>query len=199
MRGKIIVNLSPDLDECYALGPYTTFTAEELPTRAAFGQMVYGAKYLHNPLVRSQIVAHFNEFMDLHICLRTVNAIAAAPKTDPNTPNLVGSSAAEISANRNLKLIDCYKRTYTAPQKNVAESEGENDLIARVVGSMGVDKVNPGERVIVLDDTIRSGGTLRAIGKALRESGASEVYGIAVAKDAKFTMGGVDLHKELWQ
>ena len=80
------------------------------------------------------------------------------------------------------------------------DTESESDLIARVSNTIGVSGVKQGARVLVLDDTIRSGGTLIEIARALREVGAWEVFAISAAKDAKFTQGGSGfLDKERWQ
>ena len=49
-----------------------------------------------------------------------------------------------------------------------------------------------------VDDTIRSGGTLKELARALRKSGATNVYGVSAAKDAKFTYGGISLAREAW-
>jgi predicted amidophosphoribosyltransferase len=53
--------------------------------------------------------------------------------------------------------------------------------------------------VLILDDTIGSGGTIKEIARALKTAAAVEVYGLSVAKDAKFTKGGIDLAKERWE
>ena len=53
-------------------------------------------------------------------------------------------------------------------------------------------------RVLMLDDTIGSGGTLTELARALRQAGAESVYGLSAAKDAKFTLGGIDLDRDSW-
>ena len=77
--------------------------------------------------------------------------------------------------------------------------ESEQDMIARVANSVRVQSVAIGASVLILDDTIRSGGTVIEVSRALREAGAHEVYALSVAKVAKFTLGGVDLTKERWE
>ncbi len=53
--------------------------------------------------------------------------------------------------------------------------------------------------VLIIDDTIGSGGTMLEMGRALRAGGATDVFGLSVAKDAKFTRGGIDLSRGCWQ
>jgi hypothetical protein len=200
LKDKIIVDLSPQLDECYALGPYTVFEEEQRRSVAVWGTLVYRAKYRRESSAQTQILAGIDDFIDRHLIIRTVDAVVSAPKGDPNTPDLVGSLAQAIANKRGWQRPIANKvQTTTGPQKAMDDTESEADLIARVTNTIGVSGVNPGARVLVLDDTIRSGGTLIDIARALREVGASEVYAISAAKDAKFTNGGVDLSKELWE
>ena len=72
-------------------------------------------------------------------------------------------------------------------------------MTSRIANSVGISETIYGEAVLILDDTIRSGGTLREIGRALRAAGAASVYGLSVAKDAQFTQGGFGfLDREWW-
>lgn len=199
LKNKIIVDLTPQLDECYALGPYTVFDAEQGGASSKWGDLVYRAKYRRDSAASSEIRTRIEAFIEGHILIRTVNAIVAAPKSDPTTPDLVGSWVQEIASNRNWRRLHAIKNPVTTgPQKSLSGSETEADLIERVAHSITLRGVAKGDRVLVLDDTIRSGGTLVEIARSLREAGAREVYGLSVAKDAKFTYGGVDLGKERW-
>ena len=199
LKDKVIVDLSPELDECYALGPYSLFEGERRIS-SPWGDAVYRAKYRHNASASSHCRTCVEDFIERHPPLRTVSAVIAAPKSDPNIPDLVGAWVQEIANNRNWHKLAASKTPGTSrPQKEISDDETETDLRARVAHSITVRGVAPGDRVLVLDDTIRSGGTLLEIARALREAGAREVYGLAVAKDAKFTNGGIDLDKEWWE
>ena len=200
LKDKVIVDLSPQLDECYALGPYTVFPAEQRGRLSAWGELVNRAKYRRDKAATAEILTRAESFIEGHILIRTVNAIVAAPRSAPNTPDLVGAWAQEIANSRHWRRLNATKTPGTAgPQKALSGNETETDLIERVAHSIAVPGVIPGDRVLVLDDTIGSGGTLIEIARALREAGAREVYGLAVAKDAKFTYGGIDLDKERWE
>lgn len=200
LKDKVIVDLSPQLDECYALGPYTVFEAEQRRRLSAWGELVNRAKYRRDGGASSEIGRRIEAFIEGHILIRTVNAIVAAPKSDSTTPDLAGAWVQEIANNRNWRRLNAVKvQGIAGPQKALSGDDTEADLIERVAHSITVTGVIPGDRVLVLDDTIRSGGTLLEIARALREAGAKEVYGLAVAKDARFTYGGIDLDKEQWE
>ncbi len=198
LKDKIIVDLSPQLDECYAMGPYSVFEGEQR-TNSPWGDLVNRAKYRNDRPALAQLLAGVEEFIEQHLPIRTVNAVVSAPKSDNNTPDLAGMWAQEIANRRGWQRPIAHKtNTSIGPQKNVDGSETEDELISRIANSVNVIQAIPGSQVLILDDTIRSGGTLKEIARALRVAGAVAVYGISAAKDAKFTQGGVDLNKELW-
>jgi adenine phosphoribosyltransferase len=63
---------------------------------------------------------------------------------------------------------------------------------------MHTDAVEPGDRVLIVDDVIATGGTLQATATVLRRGGA-EVVGVAalleiVALRGRERLGGLDLH-----
>jgi hypothetical protein len=198
LKSTIFVDLSPQLDECYALGPYTVFDGE-VPRRTAWGESLNGAKYGRDGNEQEDLLGWIEEFIKDHPSLKAVDAIIAAPKSDLSTPDLAGTWAQEIGLSNRWQQLTARRTRAIRPQKEFADTETEEDLIARVANSVNVEGVTPRSRVLILDDTIRSGGTLKEIARALRESGASEVYGLAVAKDARLTQGGVDLAKERWE
>lgn len=175
LKNKIIVDLTPQLDECYALGPYTVFDAEQGGASSEWGDLVNRAKYRRNNAASSEIRTRIEAFIEGHILIRTVNAIVAAPKGDLTTPDLAGFWVQAIAGNRNWRrLVATKNQAGTGPQKSLSGSETEAELIERVVHSITVQGVVPGDRVLILDDTIRSGGTLIEIARALREAGARE-------------------------
>ena len=131
--------------------------------------------------------------------MREVDAIIAASKTDQSTPDLAGDWAQDIASSQGCLTLTADKLRVIAPQKSVSDTEGEQEVTARVANSVIVREVPVGIRVLILDDTIRSGGTIRELGRALREAGAGEVYALSVTKDARFTLGGVNLAKERWE
>lgn len=197
----IVVDLTPEVDDCYSLGPYTLFQGN-VPHRTEWGDLLNRAKYQNDRDAAAQLGSQLERcIVALPLpTLSAANAIVAAPKGDASTPNLVGEWADAIAGNWGLRRLDSYKTRATDPQKNLSAGESETDLTRRIANSVGVSEVTERDKVLILDDTIRSGGTLREIGRALRAAGAAAVCGLTVAKDARFTQGGIGfLDREGWQ
>ena len=94
----------------------------------------------------------------------------------------------------------------TPPQKSELDNENASEMDSRmrekekrvrVRDSMRVEGSVDGN-VLIIDDTIESGGTLLEIARAFKDAGASKVYALSVAKDAEHTFGGIELSAELW-
>jgi hypothetical protein len=198
LKSTIFVDLNPEVEETYALGPYTVFEEEERSLRTSLGELLHRAKYQNNRTALVQLQQRLEHFIERHPTLSGSGAIVASPKSDPTTPNLAGTWAQGIAASRDWALLDATKFRPTVPQKDLSGEEGEADVAARVANSMRVDNLPAGIKVLILDDTIRSGGTIKELARALRQAGAGSVSGLAAAKDAKYTRGGIDLAKERW-
>lgn len=198
----IVVDLTPEVDACYSLGPYTLFQGS-VSYRTEWGDLLSRAKYQNDREAAAQLSRQLERcVVALPLpTLSAASAIVAAPKSDANTPDLVGKWAEDIASNLGLRRLASYKSRATDPQKNLSAGESETDLTRRIANSVGVSGVMARDQVLILDDTIRSGGTLREIGRALRAAGAAAVCGLTVAKDARFTQSGIIgfLDREWWQ
>ncbi len=201
LKSKIIVDLSPDLSQCYSLGPYSVVGEDgRVNVRSPWGDLIYRAKYRSDPDANRQILSRIEEFIEGHLAIRTINSIIAPPKSDSNTPDLAGSWANQIAGRLGARRLNALKvREGIGPQKNLLMSLSEEDLVGRLANSVTIREAVADARVLILDDTIGSGGTLKEMARALRDGGARQIYGLTVAKDAKFTLGGVDLKEELWK
>ena len=197
LKHRILVDLFPSLDECYSLGPYTVFDGEKRQIHY-WGDLLYRAKYGGQTNAGEVLLKHIEEFLENHLPMRTVDTVLAAPKTDPKTPDMPGRWVQHLSERRGWILAQAYKAPTNGPQKSLQGNEQELELIERMKNTITISGVSPNSRVLIVDDTIRSGGTLIEIARELRTKGASEVYGVTVAKDARMTYGGVDLNKEAW-
>ena len=198
LKHRVIVDLTPWIDQCYSLGPYSLFQ-DESRVISFWGDQVNRAKYRRESRSTDRLNLLIDDFIEHHLALRTLNSVLSAPKSDVSTPDLAGSWVANIVDSRGWARVTAVKTRSTGrPQKARQDNELEEDLLNRIAGSISVTGVEQGSRVLVVDDIIGSGGTIKEIGRALRESGASEVYALSVAKDAKFTRG-VGLAKELWE
>lgn len=197
----IVVDLTPEVEDCYSLGPYTLFQGSA-SQRTEWGDLLSRAKYQNDRDAAAQLGSQLERCIAAlpRPTLSAANAIVAAPKSDADTPDLVGAWADTIASSLGLRRLVSYKIRATDPQKNLSEGESETDLTRRIANSVGVSEVTERDKVLILDDTIRSGGTLREIGRALRVAGAAAVCALTVAKDARFTQGGSGfLDLEWWQ
>ena len=138
------------------------------------------------------------DFVKAHPTLAKVQCVLPAPKSDPGTPDLPSQWAHTIASTLGREFVTAAKTRQTNPQKERADDESEDDAVARVADSMVVNVSLDGRAVLILDDTIGSGGTMIELARAARAAGAYAVFGLGVAKDATFARGGVNLSQEQW-
>jgi len=198
LRDVISVDLRPELDACYALGPYTVFFGEGQSRRSSLGSEIYSAKYEQDPIRAHLIENRLINFVESFAPLRAVGALTAPPKLDPRAVNLPLNWALEVACAVGSELVHNSKVHATEPQKNLGTSEDEQTVAGRVAGSIESEDLSGATEILVIDDVVRSGGTLRELGRALRARGAEKIIGLCVAKDAKFTKGSIDLAEDQW-
>ncbi|MXW30268.1 MAG: phosphoribosyltransferase [Chloroflexi bacterium] len=189
LRKRLIIDLRPDIYECYALGPYSVFNGDERES-SRFGDAVRRAKYGNDQGAVMALSKALKEFVRRHPRLKSVAAVTAPPRSASAAPNIPVKWAYAVAEAVGANVVEArWKVQPTGAQKNREGSIANNmSVVGTVHGS-----------ALILDDTIGSGATLCELGRALREAGARRVYGLCVAKDARFTHGGVDLSKERWQ
>ena len=197
LKHRLMIDLSPVVDECYALGPYTLFSDGE-PRNGKYGRLVNQAKYSGNPGASEEIGRELHNFVVQHPRLKYAHAIAAPPKLDRNQNNLPQNWARTLSNALGVPTLELRKTRSTDEQKNLPDGMDESDLVGRVANSMVVESNWDNADVLVVDDTLRSGGTLLEVARAIKSSGARRVYGLCAAKDAKGTKGGVVLEEDAW-
>lgn len=129
--------------------------------------------------------------------MRSVAAVAAPPKSDPGEANIPLTWAECVAESLGVSVVSMRKTRPTGPQKDLEGLEDEQAVADRVRDSVQADAEIQGD-ALVIDDTIRSGGTVRDLGRALTAAGADKVYALCVAKDARFTKGGLSLSRERW-
>ncbi len=198
MKDRVLIDLTPEIDECYALGPYSVEGAQNLET-APYGRIVNYAKYWHIREAMEELVLELAGFISKHPKLRRVFHVAAAPRRNEHDVRPGEVLARGVADALGIKLVQPRKTRATRPQKERGDEESEVELINRVRGSMVVETALGGEGVVIIDDVLGSGGTIREIGRALREAGANWVGATCVAKRARDLRGGVDLRAELWR
>lgn len=198
LKSTLFVDLAPQIDECYALSPYTCFDDDGHSERTPKGEMLFQAKYRANAGAASDWGRTIGEFILAHPTVRGVDAVAAPPKSDPNTPDLPRLWSAGTASMLGISTINVTKVENTPPQKILNEDESEDEAVDRLAETMESGYIVSGASVLIIDDTIRNGATLKEVARALRRAGASRVYALAATKDARSTRGGVGLSKERW-
>ena len=195
VKGAIVIDLNPEVDECYALGPYSVSYGEKWET-ATFGDFMHRAKYGKDQGAVAAMSEGLAGFAHRHPRLGAVATVVAPPKSDSKARNVPLQWAQSVAETLGARTVDVQKVVATTSQKNLQGLE-EQEAAARVANTMSALAPIKGD-VLIIDDTVRSGGTLKEVGRALRHAGAKRVYGLCVAKDAKFTNGWIDLSKERW-
>ena len=199
LEHRVIIDLSPDVDECYALGPYSVFDANKGRSNAKYGALVNQAKYWGNKDASATILRALKQFVHRHPSLSRIAYIVVPPKVDSAVKNVPLQWATNLSKVLATPLGEMEKIRNTGEQKNLPDDIDEAAILKDISDSLVVKSPMWGADVLVVDDTLGTGITLKAMGKTLKASGANRVYGLCVAKDAKGTKGGISLEKESWE
>lgn len=195
LKGRIIVDLVPAVDECYALGPYTVKrkSTGDL-VNARYGAALHKAKYRSDPEAIRAIGSELADFAQSHPRLRSCATVAAPPISQANANLPLGWAQAVAETLRAETLAVDWKTPPGGAQKN---NEGT------VRGNMIAPGPIQGD-VLVIDDALGYGETLKEAGRALKQAGASKVYALCVAKDMRRTAYnsdgsyGIDFAEERW-
>lgn len=195
LKGRIIVDLAPAVDECYALGPYkvTRKSTGDL-VNARYGAALYKAKYENDLRAIRDLGSELADFAQRHPRLRLCTTVTAPPTSQGkiNLPLQWARSVAETLWAESL-AVD-WKTPPSGAQKN-REGTVRGNMIAP--GPIQGD-------VLVIDDTLESGETLQEVGRALKQAKASKVYALCVTKNMYGTAShsdgsyGIDFAEERW-
>ena len=159
LRRKITVDLSPEVGQCYSLGPYSVFSDEGERSNSLWGHSVNRAKYQRDGVASNALLGALNEFIGQSAMLEKIDCIVSAPKSDTFTPDLAGEWAKTLANTQQWqRLISLKTRRSERPQKVRSSTESEADMINRIAGSIEVKGSFRGCNVLVLDDIIGSGG-----------------------------------------
>lgn len=199
LRHRLIIDLAPELNECYALGPYSLFSEDGTRSNARFGDLVNQAKYWRDDRASREIAEGLLRFIGVHPTLKNVTAIAVPPKFNPDQKNLPQDWAMTLADALLIPIVRVRKTRDTGEQKSLPDNPDETKLKEQVANSMLVESHVSEMNVLIVDDTLRYGGTLLEMGRALKKSGARRVYGLCVAKDARGTKGGISLNEDAWK
>lgn len=180
------------LDESHALGYHQDEDAAGGLVRSALGNLVFRAKYNRPPdeAARTKVLSAMRRFIERHPRYALADVLAAIPPHDKGTQqSLCRRMTAELVHEFGCREVKIVRRSSTPPQKDISDEDrtrGVERRIANQKGSMKVDDNLDGELVVVLDDLYGSGGSMLEAARALKESGASEVLGLAITKQRLF-------------
>lgn len=200
LRGKIVADLRPGIDGCFALGPY--YLKEEGMinpwNRAQHGELVHRAKYNGDERPMPMLCDEVATFVRAHPDLSAVKLIVATPVRVAGDRRPIARLSTMVARALEAELVHAKANRATQEQKNLATGLTLQDLKQNISGSMGFGEEVSGQAVLIVDDVLGSGETLREMGRALREAGARLVFGLCVAKDARFTGSWLKWDKNLW-
>ena len=205
MRNRLLIDIGPKVDECYALGPYSLKESRDAEwDNAKYGELAKRAKFDSDANAIGNAAEELADFASaLPIC-QTVTAVASPPRSRAEYRDVSRDWAQAVATRLEVPIVGISKSRETDPQlpdygtDEDAGSEDEQERVGRMQDSMRASESLEGQKVLVIDNTIRSGGTLIEAGRALKDAGASAVYGLSLAKNAKYTKGRVSLRRGDW-
>lgn len=179
-----------DISHCLDFYRYpieTAETPEEWPY-TAIGGSLYRAKYWSDKSEASRVQWELVDFAVRHPALARSGVVAPIPPSSghgnrPDWPPVWAGAVADALGARVLAL----RRTRdTRPQKGI---EDRDERAGNQRASMAADPAMRGHTVLVIDDLYMQGDTMEEAVRAVREVGATAVFGLCVAKTVKGCQG----------
>ena len=199
IRGRVLIDLSPVLDECYALGPYKLRDNRDELIDAPYGKAIGAAKYGKQNNAVDWLRKESSEFALAYAQQRRIDTVVTTPRRYPGLIGLGEQMARSIASALGTKLVQATFTRSTEEQKSRPEGATEADMMGRIKGTMLIGESLHDQRVLLVDDVLGSGGTMTELGRAAKAAGASWAAGLCGAKLARDMRGGVDLLAELWR
>jgi len=159
-------------------------------SKTAVGALVHATKYggqgrLAGPQLAEQVI----NFVKAHPVLSKVDAVAAVPSSQSigaAERGLAYGVAKYLADALGVSLVALSRSARTEhPQKNVRDGDPEANQAGTMEASLQVAQ----RRVLIIDDLMRHGSTVREAARALRAAGADRVYSLTLAKEHTGTRG----------
>lgn len=158
--------------------------------RRELGELGYQAKYRCSPTHGDQLFGQVTSLVQEHPLLRACTQVAAMPssRTLGAAPDesLTARIARRLAGARRIALARLVRQSL--PSKNQKDLGRDDDHDANQLNTMSAEGVS-GATVLVIDDLMRDGSTLREAVRALRAAGAKRAYGLILAKERTGTRG----------
>jgi pyrimidine operon attenuation protein/uracil phosphoribosyltransferase len=153
--------------------------------RTEVGNLVWLGKYRYRERPKPQAAAghaltgRICSVIDRHALLKAANIILDVPGHDSERVSFGPRLADAVARCKNLPFIRVQSRSPFRPQAKDLTGTG----LAQVLDNEFAVPVDiRGRSVLIVDDVIRTGGSIAAVGKAARRAGASTVFGVAVTR-----------------
>ena len=153
--------------------------------RTAIGELVYEAKY--RPGTRGSRAAVLEcghrvvSYIESHPVLRTLTGVAAMPGWHIGiTSRLLTQTAKAVSEAFGVRVVELERTGTAKPQKDLGSSD---DPDANQRGTMSASILSEPDLIVVVDDLMAHGSTVREASRALREAGALRIASVTLAKD----------------
>ena len=151
----------------------------------ALGDLVYDAKYRpqrrESRAAVSECHRRIVSYVEGHPVLCQLTGVAAMPGSRADsTSRLLSLAAREVSDSLGVPIVELRRTTTADPQKNLPDGL---DPDANQRGTMSASIVGDPGLIVVVDDLMAQGSTVREASRALREAGAQRTASVTLAKD----------------
>lgn len=162
--------------ELHAIGDYWHADRDE---RTELGRLMHHAKDLRQPAAIDELTIRLTTFIKTFEPAVGAKVVPVPPSPDRPNPLLAALTDGLRAAGVAVAAEAIVRRAATVPLRGVPEGERERIVVA---GGYEVCSVLPGPRVVLLDDVMLTGTTIRHVGALLLGAGAERVVGLAVAR-----------------
>lgn len=141
------------------------------------GDLRSRAKYYGSEACRDELVARMCAAAERHEIYRTCDAVLAVPGHDASKTSFSEELAADVAEELGRPLVKIHCRTPLRPQAKDEHVDFSDEFYV-------VDDLSD-RSVMIVDDTIQSGNTIRHAAAAARDSGAGRVLGLSPVRNMK--------------
>lgn len=154
--------------------------------RTEIGQLVWQAKYHDNQSAVSDCSERVVSYIRDHPILRGLTAVAAMPGSRVGASSRVPARVArDVSDVLGIPVVPLWRSAKTTAQKTLpAESDPETNQRGTMRASLDHDP----DLVVVVDDLMGHGSSIREASRALRAAGAVSVGSVALVKNIRGTL-----------
>ena len=182
-RSPIVTAIDTNCDISVCLDFYQHPAEEDSGQRwepTAIGELVYDAKYRWKQAAAAECRNRLASYIESHPVLRQLTGITAMPGSSGVTSRLLSMAARAVSRSLDVPVVDLQRIRKTEPQKDYTDSENPDE---NQQNTMSGSLVGDPDLIVVLDDLMRDGSTVREASRALREAGARKVGSVTLVKD----------------